>query len=130
MSHPIVASYKGTCIELSGEQIPSVIINDAITRLLNVRKSDGESLQDYTKRFKNLRGVTGSTLGGPLIILKMVESIQGYGKGDNGKRKQYKHTRSPWHLYIPHELRSGKRWLPCQHFEKTTLCWQQSMSKE
>ena len=58
------------------------IILDAMRTVLGTKQRDGESLQDYTKRFRVARDVLKSHIGGPIIMTKLVEAIPGYDKGD------------------------------------------------
>ena len=55
-----------------------LVILDAMRTLLNTKQKDIETLQDYTKRFKIAREVLESHIGGPIILTKIVKTIQGY----------------------------------------------------
>jgi hypothetical protein len=55
-----------------------LVILDAMRTLLNTKQKDMETLQDYTKRFRIAREVLKSHIGGPIIITKIVKTIQGY----------------------------------------------------
>ena len=57
------------------------IILDAFRVLLSTKQRDGESLQDYTKRFRVARDVLKSHVGGPIILTKLVEATKGYSDG-------------------------------------------------
>ena len=52
------------------------IILDAMRTLLHT-KQKGESLQDYTKRFWVAWDVLKSHIGGPIILTKFVEAMDG-----------------------------------------------------
>jgi len=54
------------------------IILDAMRMLLFTKQKEGESLQDYTKRFRVARDVLKSHMGGPIILTKFVEAMDGY----------------------------------------------------
>ena len=56
------------------------IILDAMRTLLFTKQKEGESLQDYTKRFRVARDVLKSHMGGPIILTKFVEAMDGYNK--------------------------------------------------
>ena len=56
------------------------IILDAMRKILNTKQKEGESLQDYTKRFRVAWVVLKSHLGGPIILTKFVEAMDGYNK--------------------------------------------------
>ena len=54
------------------------IILDAIRTLLFRKQKEGESLQDYTKRFRVAQDVLKSHMGGTIILTKFVEAMDGY----------------------------------------------------
>ena len=54
------------------------IMLESIRSLFSLRQKDGESLQDYTKRFKTTRDVCRSHIGGPIILTKYVEKMKDY----------------------------------------------------
>jgi hypothetical protein len=56
------------------------IILDSMKTLLTTRQKEGESLQDYTKRFGVTQEVFKSLLGGPIILTKILSTISGYNK--------------------------------------------------
>jgi hypothetical protein len=58
------------------------IILDAIKMVINLKQKEGESLHDYTKRFKTARDVMRSHLGGPLILSKYVKSMDEYDESN------------------------------------------------
>ena len=55
-----------------------LVILDAMRTLLNTKQKDVETLQDYTKRFWIAKEVLESHIGGPIILTKIVKTIQGY----------------------------------------------------
>ena len=55
-----------------------LVILDAMSTLLNTKQKEGETLQDYTKRFRIAREVLESHIGGPIVLKKIVKTIQGY----------------------------------------------------
>jgi hypothetical protein len=46
--------------------------------VLNLEQKDGESLQDYTKRFNTSRNVLVSHLGGPIVFTKYITKMDDY----------------------------------------------------
>ena len=54
------------------------VILDALKTLLTTRQKEGESLQDFTKRFWVTREVLESHLGGPIILTKILQANSGY----------------------------------------------------
>jgi hypothetical protein len=55
-----------------------VIIMDAFRVFSSTQQNEGESLQDYTKRFKVAKDVLESHLGGPVILKKNITQMNGY----------------------------------------------------
>jgi hypothetical protein len=68
-------NYQETRYEMS-------IISDAFRAVFNVRQKEGESLQDYTRRFKTAREILESHLGGQIILSKYVRSMPTYNEND------------------------------------------------
>ena len=56
------------------------VIFDSIKSLSYTKQREGESLQDYTKRFKVMSEVLQSVIGTPIILAKLLESTDGYTK--------------------------------------------------
>ena len=54
------------------------IISDAFQSSFTLRKKEGESLKDYTRRFKTSRKILKYYLVGTLIIDKYVKTMDGY----------------------------------------------------
>ena len=54
-------SYQENCYNMS-------VILDAKKTLLNIKQKEGETLQDYTKRFRIAREVLESHIGGPIVL--------------------------------------------------------------
>jgi hypothetical protein len=71
-------NYQDTRYEMS-------IISDAFRSLFTSKQKDGESLQDYTRRFKTSTEILESHLGGPLILEKYVRTMTGYDKTNDSK---------------------------------------------
>ena len=64
-------NYQDTRYEMS-------IISDAFRSLFMSKQKDGESLQDYTRRFKMSTEILESHVGGPIILEKYVKTMTGY----------------------------------------------------
>ena len=58
------------------------IVLNSLRELLNTKQKEGESLQDWTKRFQTAREILESHFGGPLIINKIIESLPEYDTSD------------------------------------------------
>ena len=48
-------------------QYPLVSITDALSRFINARQQDQESLLEYVKRFKQMRNVVKSQIGNKML---------------------------------------------------------------
>ena len=55
-----------------------LVILDARRTFLNTKQKDIKTLQDYTKRFKIAKEVLESHIRGPIILTKIVRTIQRY----------------------------------------------------
>ncbi|KAI2502242.1 hypothetical protein MHU86_12214 [Fragilaria crotonensis] len=64
------------------------IVLDAMRTLMGTKQKEGESLQDYTKRFRVARDVLKSHVGGPIVLTKIVEAMDGYEDADSEKRSK------------------------------------------
>ena len=65
------------------------IILDSMRALFNLKQKDGESFQDYTKRFKTARDVLRSHIGGPIILTKFIQTMDDYDAKDTYRRLKY-----------------------------------------
>ena len=66
-----------------------LIILDAFRTLLGTKQRDGESLQGHAKRFRVARDVLKPHISGPIILTKVVESMQGYDDTNVEKRDKF-----------------------------------------
>ena len=57
-------------------------VHSTLKTFMNLRQKDGESLLDYSERFKASRDVLKSHLGGPIILTKYVMQMSGYDPND------------------------------------------------
>ena len=64
------------------------IVLDALRTLLSTKQKEGESLQDYTKRFRVARDVLKSHIGGPIVLTKIVKAMSGYDEADEEKQEK------------------------------------------
>jgi hypothetical protein len=71
-------NYQETRYEMS-------IITDAFRSLFTNKQKEGESLQDYTSRFKTYTEILESHLGGPVILEKYVRTMENYDENDIDK---------------------------------------------
>ena len=64
-----------------------LIVLDALRTLLSTKQKEGESLQDFTKRFRMVRDVLKSHIGGPIIFTKIVKATEGYADADEERER-------------------------------------------
>jgi hypothetical protein len=64
-------NYQETQYEMS-------IISDAFRALFGTKQSEGENLQEYTKRFKTSKEILESHLGSPVILNKYIKAMPTY----------------------------------------------------
>jgi hypothetical protein len=76
---------KQHCLNYHEHRYKMAIILDALRVLIGLKQKDGESLQDYTKRFKTSRDVLRSHLGGPLMLTKYIITMDGCDEKDQLK---------------------------------------------
>ena len=69
------------------------IIDDALKNLINIKQKDDESLIDYTARFESVRDIAVAHLGGPIVLLKIIEN------DTSSTTKQEKMT-TAWERYM------------------------------
>ena len=55
-----------------------LVVMDAMKTLFAMKQKEGETLPDFTKRFQLKKEVLESHIGGPIILTKIVKTIQGY----------------------------------------------------
>jgi hypothetical protein len=68
------------------------VILDLMRTLLATRQKEGESLQDYTKRFWITQEVFKSHLRGPIILTKILSNTTGYKKETLNEIQKEKNT--------------------------------------
>jgi hypothetical protein len=68
-------------------RLDASVIHEAMKNLLLVRQKEGESLQDYTKRFKTAREVLESHVGGTFVLPTMMKMTTPYVAGDDNQMK-------------------------------------------
>lgn len=85
--HPIhlLKAIKEHALSYQEHRYEMSILLDSLRGVLNLKQKDGESLQDYTKRFKTARDVLVSHIGGPIVFTKYVSNMPGYDKNDSEK---------------------------------------------
>jgi len=69
------------------------IIDDALKNLINIKQKDDESLIDYTARFESVRDIAVAHLGGPIVLLKIIEN-------DTSSTTKQEKTTTAWERYM------------------------------
>ena len=84
----LLKAIKEHALNYQESQYSMSIVLDAMRTLMSTKQKEGESLQDYTKRFRVARDVLKSHVGGPIILAKIVEAMDGYDEADSEKRNK------------------------------------------
>jgi len=50
------------------------IVDDALKSLINIKQNDNEIIIDYTARFESVQDISVVHLGGPIVLLKIIEN--------------------------------------------------------
>eukprot|EP00957_Ditylum_brightwellii_P064326 4881839-Ditylum_brightwellii.AAC.1 len=61
------------------------IIPNALSAMLNAQQTENENLQDYTRRFKSSVDILFANMGGPIILPKYIENMEGYDASDKDR---------------------------------------------
>ena len=96
--------------------------------LLKTKQKEGESLQDYTKRFRVAPDVLKSHIGGPIILTKFIEAMDGYNKTDIKLRDKIRKQASVnlWPIYTS-ITQIKQKWINYDRAEHSTVTWQRSI---
>ncbi len=84
----LLKAIKEEAMNYQDHKYPPAIVLHALNNLMTCKQQHGESLQDYTSRFKSFRDVMISQMGGPLVVTKLVEAQPGYMSADPAKLKE------------------------------------------
>ena len=57
---------------------------------LACQQKEGESLQDYTRRFKTTRDVMVTQVGDSIKLKQIMRSLKGWDKNDPSQNNEYK----------------------------------------
>eukprot|EP00957_Ditylum_brightwellii_P119262 9098362-Ditylum_brightwellii.AAC.1 len=55
---------------------------DAFRAYYHAKQKENESLQDFTRRFKISKDILESHIGGPILLEKFVDTMDGYDAND------------------------------------------------
>jgi len=61
--------------------------------LINIKQKDDENLIDYTARFESVQDIAVAHLGGPIVLLKIVEN-------DTSSTTKHEKTTTAWERYM------------------------------
>ena len=78
----LLKAIKQHALNFEESRYDMAIVHDAFKTMFSTVQKDGESLQDYTKRFRVAKEVLESHIGGPLILSKIAKSMPNYNDSD------------------------------------------------
>ena len=78
----LLKAIKQHALNFEETRYDMAIVHDAFKTMFSTVQKEGESLQDYTKRFKVAKEVLESHIGGPLILSKIAKSMPNYKDSD------------------------------------------------
>jgi hypothetical protein len=81
----LLLAIKEPALNLQEHRYEMSIVIDSFCAVLNLKQKDGESLQDYTKRFKTSRNILVSHIGGPIVFTKYITKMNNYDSKDSNK---------------------------------------------
>ena len=76
---------------------PSITFN-SMKAFLACRQQEGESLQDYTRRFKTTRDIMVTQVGDKIKLKQIMKSLEGWDDNDPSQDNEYK--KNAWDRYI------------------------------
>ena len=74
----LVKAIKEHSLSYQENRYNMAVIFDSLKTMVNLRQKEGETLQDYTKRFRVTREVLETQIGGTIAIPKALKEISGY----------------------------------------------------
>jgi hypothetical protein len=78
----LLKAIKQHALNFEESRYDMAIVYDAFKTMYSTVQKEGESLQDYTKRFRVAKEVLESHIGGPLILSKIAKSMPNYKDSD------------------------------------------------
>ena len=76
---------------------PSIIFN-LMKAFITCRQKEGESLQDYTRRFKTTRDVMVTQVSDSIELKQIMRSLEGWDETDPSQNNEYR--KNSWDRYI------------------------------
>ena len=87
----LLKAIKQHALNFEESRYDMAIVHDAFKTMFSTVQKDGESLQDYTKRFRVAKEVLESHIGGPLILSKIAKSMPNYKDSDAKRTQLHQH---------------------------------------
>ena len=84
----LLKAIKQHALNYQENRYEMAIVYDAMMSLHKTCQKEGESLQDYTKRFRVAKDVMESHIGGPIILTKIIKGMKEYSEDDEMKREK------------------------------------------
>ena len=81
----LIKAIKEHALNYEESRYEMAIIFDALKAFVNCTQKEKENLQDFTRRFKVVREVLHSHLGGPIILQKFIKNQKDYDSNDEEK---------------------------------------------
>ncbi len=83
----LLKAIKEHALNCSDNKYAPIVGIDVLKNLLSCKQMNGESLQDYTTRFRNNRDVYETQWGRPMFMPKMVNGIEGFEAMDDSEQE-------------------------------------------
>jgi hypothetical protein len=74
----LLQAIKEHALNYQDKKYPMLIIMDAFRAFATTKQKEGETLQDFTKRFKVAKDVLENHLGSPIFLTKFIAKMNGY----------------------------------------------------
>ena len=84
----LLSAIKQQALNYQDTKYPPAIILDSIKAVLNMHQKEGESLQDYTRRFKTARDIMNSHTGSVILLPKLSYTLKDYKQGDKAAEEK------------------------------------------
>ena len=81
----LIKAIKEHALNYEESKYEMAIIYDALKAFVNCRQRDKELLQEYTRRFKVVRELLQSHLGGAIVLSKFFENQDNYDSNNKDK---------------------------------------------
>ena len=84
----LIKAIKEHALHYQENRYAMAIVVDSFITMMMMKQKEGESLVDYTRRFRTAREVLESHLGGDMLLQKYVKQMDGYDEADKAKTRE------------------------------------------